>query len=57
MPSPVVAFIRKTKSFNLSGVAYSGDGADFKLKEVNRGVQHWIPSVPSDRLGECVCVF
>ena len=49
MPPPVAGFIRRTKSFNLSGVAYSGEGADFKLEEVNRGVQHWIPSVPSDK--------
>ena len=49
MPPPVHKFINQTKTFNLSGVPFSGEGADFKLEEVNRGVQHWIPSIPTDK--------
>ena len=49
MPQSIKAFIEKTKSINTSGIPYTGEGADFKLEEVNRGIQHWIPAVPQDK--------
>ena len=27
----------------------TGEGADFKLEEINRSIKHWIPAVPHDR--------
>lgn len=49
MPPSIKSFIEKTKSVNTSGIPYTGEGADFKLEEVNRGIQHWIPAVPQDK--------
>ena len=47
-PPEVKVLLQNSTSFSLSGIPYSGEGADFKLEEANRGVQHWIPAVPHD---------
>ena len=47
MPSELQEFVLTTESLNLSGSAGTGEGADFRLEEVNRQVQQWLPNVPS----------
>ncbi|ELT89779.1 hypothetical protein CAPTEDRAFT_203827 [Capitella teleta] len=39
-----------------SGSRYSGEGADFKMEEVNRGVQQLLPAVPHDEDWIRACV-
>ena len=40
----------------MSGVPYSGEGADFKLEEVNCLVQQWLPGIPSKTHWLAACV-
>lgn len=55
MPAELIGFIDKTMSINLSGIPFSGEGADFKLENVNKGIQHMLPPVPSPRDWEGAC--
>ena len=55
MPEELREQLRQSCSFNTSGVPFSGEGGDFKLQELNKAVQHWIPSVPSDKVWPVTC--
>ena len=48
MPQALRQQMRTTCSFNTSGIPFTGEGGDFKLEELNKAVQHWVPSVPTD---------
>ena len=48
MPKALRQQMRTTCSFNTSSIPFTGEGGDFKLEELNKAVQHWAPSVPTD---------
>jgi hypothetical protein len=56
MPPAVRDHIDVTRSISLTGSRYSGEGADFKMEEVNRGVQRSLPAVPHDEDWIRACV-
>ena len=55
MPKEILQFVQKTMSLNTSGTPYTGEGADFRLEEVNRVIQQWLPKVPSGKDWQMVC--
>ena len=55
MPMDVRQFVEDTASLNLSGKLYTGEGADFRLEEVNRQVQQWLPNIPSTEDWKIAC--
>ena len=55
MPANLKEHVCTTMSVNITGVPNSGEGADFKLEAVNKSVQHWVPSVPSDEDWRTAC--
>ena len=47
MPPELREFVTSTASINLTGRENTGEGVDFRLEEVNRLVQQWLPNIPS----------
>ena len=47
MPQDVKELLLGTLSLNMSGVPGTGQGADFRLEEVNKLIQQWLPNIPS----------
>ena len=47
MPKEVQVLVMESMSLNLSGRPNTGEGADFRLEEVNRQVQQWLPGNPT----------
>ena len=55
MPEPTHSFIQESTSINLSDHPNHGEGADFRLVEVNKQVQKWLPNVPSTKDWQIAC--
>ena len=55
MPAELRAFIDKATSINLTGTPFTGEGPDFRLEEVNRNVQGFLPLSPRSEDWERVC--
>ena len=55
MPNEVKDLLLNTASLNLSGKPHTGEGADFRLEEVNRQVQQWLPNIPSTKDWQIAC--
>ena len=55
VPNKLGQFIDRTMSLNLSGIPYTGEGPDFRLEEVNKGVQSFLPLSPTDEDWATVC--
>ena len=55
MPVTVKKLVEKTMSLNTSGRPYTGEGGDFRLEEVNKVIQQWLPKVPSGKDWEMIC--
>ena len=39
----------------MSGITFTGEGADFRLEEINKGLQHWVGHNPSKKKWENAC--
>ena len=55
MPPEIRDLVLDTDSLNLSGVKGTGEGADFRLEEVNKRVQQWLPNVPAAKDWKIAC--
>lgn len=55
MPPEVKHLVLESWSLNTSGKLDTNEGADFKLEEVNKQVQAWLPKVPSGNDWNTVC--
>ena len=53
MPLEVEEFVQETSSINLTGKPNTGEGADFRLEEVNPQIQQWLPNIPNFMLQLC----
>ena len=47
MDDAVRDLVKESMSLNLTGKENTGEGADFRLEEVNRHVQQWLPANPA----------
>ena len=47
MPEKVRELVDKAASINLSGKLFTAEGADFRLEEINKKIQGWLPNIPS----------
>lgn len=56
VPPDLGAYIDKTMSLNMTGNTYTGESPDFRLEELNRGVQRFLPLSPSDQDWLNVCL-
>ena len=56
MPTEVKSQMDKTRSFNTSGIPYTGEGGDFKLEAKNKGAQHWCGGNPTDLDWKNACI-
>ena len=56
MPASVKTEMDKTRSFNTSGIPFTGEGGDFKLEAINKGVQHWGTGNPTELDWEKACM-
>jgi hypothetical protein len=55
MPDQVRHFVDGSQSLNMTGVPFTAEGVDFRLEEVNKKVQHWLPKVPSPKDWKVAC--
>ena len=55
MPPAVRKLYEQSWSLNTSSRPYTGEGGDFRLEEVNRVIQQWLPKVPSGKDWQKVC--
>ena len=55
MPADVRQLVDTSTSINLKGTHGTGEGADFRLEEVNRQVQNWLPNIPSAEDWKIAC--
>ena len=55
LPDQLGDFLDRTMSLNMSGAPYTGEGPDFRLEEVNKGVQSFLPLVPTNEDWQRVC--
>ena len=47
MPPELRTFVLESASIRTSGDTSTGEGADFRLEEINKQIQHWLPNIPS----------
>lgn len=55
MPSDMLKFVLNSPSLTMNGKPYTWEGADFRLEEINRQVQHWLPNIPSAKDWKISC--
>ena len=55
MPEAVSKECFHTTSMTITGDNKKGEGADFRLKEINRQIQHWLPNIPSTKDWKIAC--
>jgi hypothetical protein len=55
MPPEVRDFVTNSMSMNLKGIPYTAQGADFRLEEINKKVQQWLPKNPKPKDWQMVC--
>ena len=55
MPESIKSLIESSMSLNTSGRPYTGEGADFRLEEVNRVIQQWLPKAPTGKDWQLIC--
>ena len=55
MPPCVQTLVDESMSLNLSGKPYTGEGPDFRLEEINKRVQQFMPLIPTDDAWKRVC--
>ena len=55
MPQKLRDTMKSACSFNTSGIPFTGEGGDFKLEELNKAVQQWIPSRPKPEDWRMAC--
>lgn len=55
MPDEVRNFVLHNMSINTTGNPNTGEGADFRLEEVNKQIQFWLPNIPSPKDWKMVC--
>ena len=55
MPPEMEGHATTVWSLNTPGKRGTNEAADFKLEEVNKQIQHWIPKVPSGSDWTVVC--
>ena len=55
MPPEVRTLVFQTMSLNMSGSSNTGQAADFRLEELNKIIQSWLPSVPSPSDWKAAC--
>ena len=54
-PAEVSELLSQLSSLNMSGEPYTGEGGDFRLEEVNKQVQQWLPKSPTAADWVSVC--
>lgn len=55
MPDELASFVKQTVSFNISGEPLTGEGADFRLEEINKSLQHLVGGTPTPKKWETAC--
>ncbi len=55
MPEQIVDTVSQSASITISGDPVKGEGADFRLEEINKQVQHWLPNIPSTADWKIAC--
>ena len=55
IPRDLQGLVSQSDSLNVSGKLGTGEGVDFRLEEVNRQIQQWLPSVPSTKDWKIAC--
>ena len=55
MPAELKSFVKQTLSFNLSGQSLTGEGADFRLEEINKGLQNLVGGTPTSKKWKSAC--
>lgn len=47
MPGELTPLVQSAMSLNQTGKPFTAEGADFRLEEINKPVQHWLPNIPT----------
>ena len=55
MPQELTKLVDRSLSLNMSGISYTGESPDFRLEELNKKVQHFIPPVPQHQDWQRIC--
>ena len=55
MPVDLKIFAQQSLTLNLSGVPFTAEGTDFRLEEINKAVQRFMPPIPRDKDWVNVC--
>ena len=55
MPQNILTMADKSMSLNMSAKVHTGEFPDFRLEEMNKKVQQFMPFVPTDAAWERVC--